>query len=108
MPDGSVVAPDGYAIENLSPVAVGLESATTANMPPCGSYTLTDAQGNMAHAFSEGTEQQGAPVHIDVDGKAPLTWSIGDLVGEDAQDILYKALEGPTSLCNVTFVFKEA
>lgn len=108
MPDGSVVAPDGYAIENLSPVAVDLESATTANMPPCGSYTLTDAQGNMVHAFSEGAEQQGAPVHIDVDGKAPLTWNVGDLVGEDAQDILYKALEGPTSLCNVTFVFKEA
>ena len=108
MPDGSVVAPGGYAIENLSPVAVDLQSVTTADMPSCGSYTLTDAKGNVVHAFSEGSEQQGESVRMGVGGKAPLTWNVGDLVGEDAQEILYKALEGPTSLCNVTFVFEQA
>lgn len=108
MPDGSVVEPDGYAIENLSAVAVKLEKATTADMPSFGSYSLTDSSGKAVHSYANGSDASGEDLKIEADGKAPLTWSVGDIVGAEAQDTLYKALQGPTHLCDVNFVFQRA
>lgn len=108
MPDGSVVEPDGYAIDNLSAVAVRLESASTANMPSFGSYNLTNTSGETVHSYANGSDASGVGLRIDADGSAPLTWSVGNIVGAEAQDTLYKALRGPTHLCNVNFVFQRA
>lgn len=106
--DGSVTAPGGYAIENLSPVAVSLTGATTQNMPSYGSYSLADSSGNVIHSYDGGKDDRGAGLTIGKHAKAPLTWSVGDITGDQAQELLLKAIQGPTHLCNVTFTFKEA
>ena len=106
--DGSVTAPGGYAIENLSPVAVRLTAASTEGMPSYGSYTLADQDGTVVHSYADGKDAAGAGMRIDTRGRLPLTWSVGDIVGEQAQDLLLKAIEGPAHLCNVTFTFEAA
>lgn len=106
--DGSVVAPGGYAIENLSPVPVELESASTSGMPSYGSYELTDEDGNAVHSYAGGADRTGSSLEIGIGEAAPLSWSVGDIVGEEAQELLYAALQGQASLCDVHFTFKEA
>lgn len=106
--DGSVVAPGGYAIENLSPVPVRLESAATSGMPSYGSYTLSDADGSTVHSYSDGQDRDGAELEIGIGASAPLTWTVGDIVGEEAQELLYQALLGQASLCDVHFTFEAA
>ena len=107
-PDGSVVAPSGYAIENLSPVPVALEVAATSGMPAYGSYALSDESGTVVHSYANGADDAGGALKIGVGESAPLAWSVGDIVGSEAQPLLLAALQGPAHLCDVAFTFQRA
>ncbi len=106
--DGSVVEPTDYVIRNLSPVAVTLDSTTTADMPQFGSYRLTNDTGSIVHSYYEGEDHPGEPLTIESNAAAFLSWDIGDIAGSSAQDLLSKALEGPAYFCSVTFTFGQA
>lgn len=108
MADGTVIAPTGYAIENLSPVAVTLASAETTNMPNFGSYDLESAPGTIIHSYAAESDIEGETLVIQANEAAGLTWRIGGIRGEKAQNILLAALSGPVRLCGVTFTFKAA
>lgn len=108
MADGSVVEPTDYAIRNLSPVAVALDSATTADMPRFGSYRLRNETGSVVHSFSGGSDLAGEQLVIEPDAAAALAWDVGDIRGGDAQGLLNEALKGPAYFCSVTFAFRQA
>lgn len=108
MLDGSVMEPGGYEIENLSPVAVEIQSITTTGMPSYGSYTLTDGTGAAIHSFADGTDAPGKTATMDARSDLPLSWSIGDIKGQQAQELLLRAVKSPTKLCDVAFTFKMA
>lgn len=108
MADGTVLAPSGYAIRNLSPVAVELDAAETADIPTFGSYRLLDEGGSVVHAYREGADRPGGGLTIEAGAQAPLAWEIGSIAGEGAQGLLHEALEGPAYFCSVTFSFRQA
>lgn len=92
----------------VSPVPVRLASAETSGMPSYGSYTLSDSSGDAVHSCSGGTDRDGAELEIGIGASAPLNWSVGDILGEEAQELLYAALRGQTPVCDVLFTIEEA
>lgn len=108
MMDGTVLAPDGYVIRNHSPVAVELASVKTSDMPDYGTYRLVNEAETVIHSYERGSDASGSQLTIGAGGRAHLSWKIGKIEGAEAQDLLLRALQGPSRLCEVSFVFRAA
>ena len=113
MADGTVVAPGGYRIENLSPVAVSLSSVAVANRSDyreCG-FAVSRATGGEVVLCEAGMAQAVAEDALTIGANAAseeLVWSFGPVVGQTAQELLFAALVGEAPLCDVSFTFRRA
>lgn len=113
MADGTVVAPSGYRIENLSPVAVSLCSVAVAGRSGYRAYefdVLRATGGDVV--FCEGgmpPPAAGGGLTIGANAASEeLVWSFGPIAGPAAQGLLLDALAGETVLCDVALTFRQA
>ena len=113
MADGTVVAPSGYRIENLSPVAVSLCSVAVAGRSgyrACEFDVLRATGGDVV--FCEGgmpPPAVGGGLTIGANAASEeLVWSFGPIAGPAAQGLLLDALAGETVLCDVALTFRQA
>ena len=105
MADGTVVAPSGYAIENLSVVDVETSSIEGTDV-----YEGTETylyQGNEL-VFST-SEKASTPITIAAEAESVgLEWQVADMDADEDAELLAAALEDPVAICDVTFTFQES
>ncbi len=113
MADGTVVAPGGYRIENLSPVAVSLCSVAVAVVRAIGhaSSTFCGRRGatscSARAAWPRPLREEALTIGANA-ASEELVWSFGPIAGPAAQGLLLAALAGETVLCDVAFTFRRA
>ena len=103
MPDGSVVAPEGYEIENHSVVAVETSSVDTEYLESDVNVSLADEQGVV---FA--TDEQKDGIDIDAKGSKCFTWHVDDLDARIHEELIAQAVMRPVEICRVRFTFEAA
>lgn len=107
--DGSVAAPSGYAIENLSVVPVRAQSITTSGMPADASYTLRDGD-TVVHEWS-GSDKNGSDLRIGSSASKELALSVSNVTGAGEWRALAEAATASGNaqeLCTITYTFEAA
>lgn len=107
--DGSVAVPSGYAIENLSEVAVRASSIKTEGMPKDARYVLRDGDAKV-HSWMEGDASDGE-LRIDRKASKELTLEVSDVEGSGEWRALAEAAAAsgkPKELCTISYTFEAA
>ena len=102
LPSGEVVEPTGYAIENLSAVAVKTVGIEVSDQSPSTRMRMLDGG---ATAWDSAN---GGGFAIDAKASKPFEWEVDDLTGAANHELLETALTGPAKVADVTFTFEEA
>ena len=103
MPDGSVVEPTGYRIENRSVVPVTASDMATEYLADDVSVEMADDSGCIYR-----TGKMVGRLGIAEESSQCFTWHIGDLDPRENADLIGQAVKEPTTVCRVTFTFEEA
>ena len=103
MPDGSVVEPTGYRIENRSVVPVTASDMATEYLADDVSVEMADDLGCIYR-----TGKMVGRLDIAEGSSQCFTWHIGDLDPRENADLIGQAVKEPTTVCRVTFTFEEA
>lgn len=105
MADGTVVAPSGYAIENLSVVDVKTSSIEGTDVYE-GTETFLYQGDELVFSTSE---KASTPITIAAEAESiGLEWQVADMDAVKDAELLTAALEDPVAICDVTFTFQES
>lgn len=109
MADGTVVVPQGYAIENLSTVAVRASSIKTTGMPKDASYELRDGSTKV-HGWS-GSDMKAAELKISAETSKGLSVSVSKVTGNgEWRKLADDAAKSGRALdlCSISYSFEMA